>query len=381
MSAPLRLSVTGVGLACSLGLNAPDACAAAFAGLTRPGPMPGIDVFDSEEAVGVDLNVHAVPLLTEGFVDVARFARLGTAALADLMSRSEILDDGKTGICIALPSFYHLRRHEEAQAIADDEPPPPEPYALEADIRTEALRTQLVPTIRRFSDVSLHPSPGVTLFEGKAGFGSLLLSAARALQGGAISRCLVGGIDSFLDPLRVRALEQAGILLTPDNAAGAMPGEAAAFLLVERAREDSASPTLEGIELAQDVPFAPILNEPSEDAELPEPPPRPAGIGLANCLGTTRAAGLAEIETLYTSLNGATHRAFDWGCAQVRLSAASPFEPETVHPAMFFGDTGAATGPLAVCLADHARQRGWGSSSGVWLASDSGLRSSFRFSS
>ena len=374
---PLRLSVTGVGLACSLGFNAPDACAAAFAGLTRPGPMPGIDVFDSEEAVGVDLNVHAVPLLTEGFVDVARFARLGVSALDDLMSRTEIPTDGKTGICIALPSFYHLRRHEEAEAATED-PTPPEPYALEADIRTDALRTQLVPTLRRFLEVSLHPSPGVTLFQDEAGFGSLLLSAARALQGGAISRCLVGGIDSFLDPLRIEALQEAGVLLTPDNAAGAMPGEAAAFILVERASRDSASPTLEGVELAQDIPFAPLLEDPSDAEDPPEPPPRPAGVALAKCLSATRGVGMSEAQTLYTSLNGATHRAFDWGCAQVRLSAASPFEPELHHPVMSFGDTGAATGPLAVCLADHARQRGWGTSSAVWLANDSGLRSSFR---
>lgn len=360
----VRLSVTGVGMACSLGLDAPSACAAAFAGLTRPSPMTGVDVFDPEEGEGIDLNVHTVPFVTEGFVDVARFARLGTAALADLTSRTDIPADGKTGICIALPSGYHLRWYEQQQAAEDDAPPPPEPFALEADIRVEALRANLVPTLRRFSDITLHPSPGVTLFQDEAGFGSLLRTAARALQGGAISRCLVGGIDSATDPMTVRALQAAGVLLTPENAAGAMPGEAAAFLLVERARDGAEGLTLRGVAQAQGIPFVPGGEE------------RPAGAALSECLSTTRS--VSAIETLYTTLNGTSHRSFDWGCAQVRLGADGPFEPETIHPAISIGDVGAAAGPLAVCLADHARQRGWGArASAVFLGSDSGLRSSF----
>ncbi|MEO0559112.1 MAG: hypothetical protein AAF170_13120 [Bacteroidota bacterium] len=110
----VRLSVTGLGLACSLGLQAPDACAAAFAGLTRPSPMPGVDVFDPEEALGTDLNVHAAPFITEGFADVARYARLAEAALADLARRTEIPEDNKTGICIALPSGSYVRQLELA---------------------------------------------------------------------------------------------------------------------------------------------------------------------------------------------------------------------------------------------------------------------------
>lgn len=367
MTDEARLSVTGVGLVCSLALNAPDACAAAFAGLTRPTPMPGMDVFDSEEAVGVDLPVHAVPILTDGFVDVARFARLGAAALADLTRRTEIPNDARTGLCIALPSGYHLRRQEQ-EAAAEDPDPPKEPYALEADIRRDALREHLVPTIRRFSEVSLHPSPGVTLFEDEAGFGALLHTAWRALQGGAISRCLVGGIDSHLNPFTIRALQHAGLLLTPDNAAGSMPGEAAAFVLVERAGDHAEGLTIHGIAHAQDLPFA------------PESEARPAGVGLSDCLTQTLAATSVPVKTLYTSFNGTAHRAFDWGCAQVRLRAKAPFEPEVVHPASSLGDVGAATGPVTVALADHARQRGWGGPSAAWLSSDTGRRSSFRLS-
>lgn len=361
----VRLSVTGVGLACSLALNAPDACAAAVAGLTRPTPLPGVDVFDPEEAEGVDLNVHAVPLLTEGFVGVARFARLGVAALADLARRTEIPDDGKTGICIALPSGYHLRRYEQ-EAAAD--PPAPEPAPLVADLRTAALRERLVSTIRRFSDVTLHPSPGVTLFQDEAGFGSLLRTAARALQGGAITRCLIGGIDSLLDPETIGALQSAGLLLTPQNAAGVMPGEAAAFVLVERAGSDADGLTIGGVAQAQGVPFVPDADD------------RPAGVALSASLAATREATAGEIVTLYASLNGASHRSFDWGCAQVRLLADGPFEPTVEIPALAVGDVGAAVGPLSVALADHARQRGWGGTAAVALASDDGLRSSFSLS-
>ncbi len=368
MSTGVRLSVTGLGMVSSLGLEAPSACAAAFAGLTRPTPMPGVDVFDPEAGEGIDLAVYAVPMVTEGFVDVARFARLGVAALEDVTRRAEIPNDGKTGICIALPSGYHLRRHEQALALEDDDPPA-EPYDIEADIRLEALRAHLIPTIRRFSDVSLHPSPGVTTFQDEAGFGALLQTVARALEGGSISRCLVGGIDSSLDPDTIGALQSAGVLLTPENAAGVMPGEAAAFVLVERATDTADGLVLEGVAQAQGIPFVPGAHE------------RPAGVALSKSLAATRAATSRTVDTLYTSLNGTAHRAFDWGCAQVRLSADGPFEPTTVHPATSFGDIGAATGPLSVCLADHARRRGWGPpTSAVCLSSDSGLRSSFALS-
>ncbi|MEO0559113.1 MAG: hypothetical protein AAF170_13125 [Bacteroidota bacterium] len=230
----------------------------------------------------------------------------------------------------------------------------------------EALQMGLVETIRRFTDVGLHPSPGVTLFEDEAGFGALLRIAARALQGSTISRCLVGGIHSPLDPLSIAALQHAGVLHTPENAAGAMPGEAAAFLLVERAGASTEGLTLNGLAQTTDLPFIP------GEAE------RPAGVALSTCLAATQAASASSTDLLFTSLNGTAHRAFDWGCAQVRLSADGPFEPETIHPALSFGDIGAATGPMAVCLADHAHQRGrLPASTAVVLASDTGQRASF----
>ncbi|PAP75734.1 hypothetical protein [Rubrivirga marina] len=362
----VRLSVRGVGLACSLGLGAVDACAAAFAGITRPTPMPGVDVFDPEEAEGVDLAVHAAPFVTEGFSGVARMARLAGAALDDLASRADLPDDGRTGICVALPSGYHLRRLEQAEA-AEDPDPPPTPYALEADVRVEELRDRLVPTIRRFSKVALHPGPGATLFEDEAGFGALLRTADLALRGGAIRRCLVGGVDSPLDPATIRARDRAGVLFTPENSGGAAPGEAAAFVLVERADDRADGLTISGVAQGRDVPFVPD----GED--------RPAGVGLSRCLAATRAAEPGPIGAVYTSLNGAAHRAYDWGCALVRLAADGPFEPEAIHPATMVGAVGAATGPVAVALAEHARWRGWGPpAAAVWLASDAGPRASFR---
>jgi len=328
--------------------------------------MPGVDVFDPEEALGTDLSVHAAPMITEGFADVARFARLADAALADLTQRTDIPDDGKTGICIALPSGAPLRQLELARLAERGEGPPQPPNSLEADVRIEALQMGLVETIRRFTEVSLHPSPGVTLFEDEAGFGALLRIAARALQGSTISRCLVGGIHSPLDPRTIMALQHAGILLTPENTAGAMPGEAAAFLLVERADSSGEGLTIHGLAQATGIPF------------VPGEPERPAGVALSTCLAATRAASASSVDLLFTSLNGTAHRAFDWGCAQVRLGADGPFEPETIHPAMSFGDIGAATGPMAVCLADHAYQRGrLPSSTAVVLTSDAGQRASF----
>ena len=369
------LTVTGVGLACSLGLRADDACAAAHAGLTRPTPMPGLDVLDPAENEGTDLPVHAAPLIVDGFVGMTRFARLGTAALADLVRTTEVPDDGKTGICVALPSQYHLRAYEDWALTQEDLEGVVDPENRLSDLRTADLKAFLIPTLKRYADVPLHPSDGATLFQDEAGFGALLRIADQALQGGVLKRCLVGGIDSMLDPETIHARAEAGVLLTPENAGGAMPGEAAAFLLVERAgsvdrgRRTDSEPlvSIGGVAQTQGVP----LTRERED--------RPAGVALSECLAASRSTLAEDPETVYTGLNGTPHRAFDWGCARVRLQADDVgFEGAEVHPATSIGDVGAAAGPVAVCLAAHARQRRWTDRpSVVWLASDSGLRASF----
>ena len=373
MTAP-DLTVTGVGLACSLGLRADDACAAAHAGLTRPTPMPGLDVLDPAANEGTDLPVHAAPLVVDGFVGMTRLARLGTAALADLARTTDIPDDGRTGLCVVLPSQYHLRAYEDWALTQEDSEGVVDPENRTSDLRTADLKAYLLPTLKRYAGMSLHPSDGVALFEDEAGFATLLRIARRALEGGAIRRCLVGGLDSKLDPETIHALGHAGVLLSPENAGGAMPGEAAAFLLVERAegngrdRSDSgALASIGGIAQAEDA------------ALTPDREGRPAGVALSTCLAATRSALAAAPETVYTGLNGTPHRAFDWGCARVRLEADDlGFDAAEVHPATSVGDVGAATGPVAVCLAAHARQRGWTDRPAVvWLASDSGPRASF----
>jgi 3-oxoacyl-[acyl-carrier-protein] synthase-1 len=59
-----------------------------------------------------------------------------------------------------------------------------------------------------------------------------------------------------------------------------------------------------------------------------------------------------------SDLNGEPYRAIDWGNALVRRIRALA-EPVLWCPALWFGDTGAASGAVALCLAARAFERSY----------------------
>ena len=76
-------------------------------------------------------------------------------------------------------------------------------------------------------------------------------------------------------------------------------------------------------------------------------------------------------------LNGTERRALDWGHAIMRLRSKleSDLAVPLWLPAASFGDTGAAAGPVAICLAARGFDRGYAPNGNVvvWLSSESGL--------
>jgi len=76
--------------------------------------------------------------------------------------------------------------------------------------------------------------------------------------------------------------------------------------------------------------------------------------------------------------NGDNQRAMDWGSAQVHIEAQQKtlIIGDTVYPAAAFGDTGAASGALALCLAATAFERRYapGAIAAVLSSGDAGDR-------
>jgi 3-oxoacyl-[acyl-carrier-protein] synthase I len=101
------------------------------------------------------------------------------------------------------------------------------------------------------------------------------------------------------------------------------------------------------------------------------------GDGLAATFQQLFASGEVggPVAEVYSSMNGESHWAKEWGVGYLRNRAA--FQPEhgMHHPADCYGDVGAASGPLMVGLAALGIKAGYRrSSSLVYGSSDFGAR-------
>src|SRR5690606_272524 len=76
--------------------------------------------------------------------------------------------------------------------------------------------------------------PTVVIAGGRAAALVVLESAVAHLRQGQVSAALVGGVDSLIRGPVLQRLDAAGALKTEGNPHGVLPGEAAAFLVLER---------------------------------------------------------------------------------------------------------------------------------------------------
>ncbi len=349
--------VTGLGAASSLH-GVVTACAAARAGLARPRAIDGFSVVDEDTAEPAETSGFPHPFCTEGFQGAARRARLGIAALEDLLEYSGLPrgELANSALFLSLGSSYLQEvplsgpRDTREAWVAPSETP-----AWDAVLKL-LLRGSGLGFPARHRVVRGDEHPGSLLAVGEA----VALLRARAVE-----RCLIGGIDSFLERGRLETLSGLGLLKTPNASVGFMPGEAAAFFLLERY----------GTARRRGARVEAVLGPVSEAHEtLHRFADRPSvGMGLAEAM--QRALGALEPETpglLIHNLNGDPWRAMEWGSALVRLSAKAPVRELPLWvPAESFGETGAATGALSVCMGVRAFARGYAGTRHILVAMSS----------
>lgn len=146
---------------------------------------------------------------------------------------------------------------------------------------------------------------------------------------------LVGGVDTYLDPLLLAQLEKSGRLLM-DQGDGFIPGEGAAFVLLRR---NDAGP---GIQLGG------VANAQEPGHLKSETICR--GEGLTQAFGQTLAALQEPVASVFCGLNGENASGKEWGLSAVRLGSRLSTEFTLYHPADCYGDPGAASAPLLWCL-------------------------------
>jgi 3-oxoacyl-[acyl-carrier-protein] synthase-1 len=143
------------------------------------------------------------------------------------------------------------------------------------------------------------------------------------------------------------------MLKTSVNPVGFVPGEAAAFVLVERTEDTR---PMGSRPLASFV-CGPLV--PGAFHRLSDNPPD--GVVLAHAIRDLLAmqSPYAKVGLVIGDLNGDEYRAQDWGSALVRLRNAHGLADARMWiPALGFGETGSAAGALALCLAARTIERG-----------------------
>lgn len=341
----VEVCVVGLGAATAVGLTAPATAAAVRAGVVAFSDHPSL--VDRKGVPFVVANAQMEELEVK-----ERFARLALQAAAEALAPLMAL----SGEFRAIPAFIGL---------------PSARPGLPPDL-AESLSARLAKVGKskcRMSDVRCLPnghSAGLLAIED--GF--------VRIQGGASEFCLVGGVDSYLDPETLKWIEACEQLHAPDNAWGFIPGEAAGFCLLATA--DAAK--RHG--LATQGTIAAIAT--AHEGNLIKTESVCIGRGLTEAVRKVLANLRPEnvlIDDTICDQNGETYRADEYGFTLARTNKRFVDASSFLTPADCWGDVGAASGPLFVGLAAAAAKKQYakGPRTLVWTSSEGGERSAAIF--
>ncbi len=184
---------------------------------------------------------------------------------------------------------------------------------------------------------------------GHAGVGSVL--ADGATLGGNDKWLLVVAVDSYSDGARLNGLNDGGLLFSKETQFGFIPGEAAGILLLTQGDGSGRISSERGTRFTL-IGAGESIEPVTERQENETPFNAMSDSTFAACetaFGTDRSR---RISHWYADWNNSRYRATELSFAIHRTNASFLEEQlEPTYPALQFGDTGAAYGLLALCLA------------------------------
>jgi 3-oxoacyl-[acyl-carrier-protein] synthase-1 len=335
------IAVAGIGMISSVGLSAPEVGASARAGTMR---FTQTSIMDRryQPVTLAEVPEEGLPPLDEKLEGVgltgreARLVRLAEVALTECLST---LPAGSAAppLVVSLPESQTSKPLDEKRFVG-------------------ALAVQAGGFDRKHAE---------TFFRGRSGGLRAISRAADWLDAGA-PFVVAGGVDTYRDLYVLGALDMEGRLKSASNLDGFIPGEGAAFLLLTRPGSSGAgqaplallsgfSAALEPGHLYSDQPYR--------------------GDGLATALKAALSNGGGPIGDVYSTMNGESHWAKEWGVAFLRNRGRFLEDHGMYHPADAYGDAGAAAGPLMVGLAALGIREGYRRSPClVYASSDRGER-------
>ena len=377
MKSTNKVCIAGLGMVSSLGCDVRTSCAAARAGLTRVADLKCMNFqmsvgFGKETLDGLQaVSGNAVSGVGEGFVGAAKIVLLGGAALQDLLRNRPLSSNElvRTGIHLNLSDRYIEDEFSKShlEELEDSEPK----SLLPSQIWVEET-PGLIPKILKLHGILTPPEHQRIYYGGHTGIVSAIQDAIEKIERGFIDRCIIGGIESCLEPRFLEVASALNLLKTNDNPMGFIPGEAASFILFERIEARKAEQRSSHCEV-----MATAIAQDSNTIFSNEPPTGKALYQVFDQALEKDMAAREAIGLIIGDLNGNEHRAMDWGYAMIQLHRCCRIDDKPLWlPAVSFGEVGAATGAVAICMAVRGFERdyGYGQTVLLWLASENGER-------
>lgn len=330
------LTVRGIGLVTSVGLTAAASAAAARAGIVRTRPIDGLagglDGDTETEVAG-----HPIRGLTNGFEQTGRWLQMTHAALHDLAADTRTsIDAPEWETAALLPVLPH-----------------PERFGWPTADVPRIVEETFVDRLRQLTGIRAAFRQGWCSFGGNGLISAVALGRSILAERQA-ERLLVIAVDSLLDSISLRELVSQDRLKAAETPNGSMPGEGSACVVLDGLADDGGTSLLEtDVDGATE---APVLE--SDDPLLVA---NRRGIALAKLVDSWPDSVVRTSATLdaHPNLNGEEWRTHAWTAFRQALrSRPRGGHWSEVLAASSFGDTGAASPLISVCLAECARRRG-----------------------
>ncbi|TIV86412.1 MAG: hypothetical protein E5V78_14030 [Mesorhizobium sp.] len=188
------------------------------------------------------------------------------------------------------------------------------------------------------------------------------------MEQNGVQQVILGGVDSLVNDTDLGRLGRAGRLKGADNAQGLVPGEAAAFVRLTRAPEESARfhAVIQSVGLAQEKDNV-LSDRYSQGRAL-----------LSALRDAVNDSGLSEghINFVVSNSNGERYSGWEQLIARPRFYRTRREVLPVAYPAMTIGDIGTAGGALALMLAADSLLNDYapGPTAICEVASEKGLR-------
>lgn len=335
-----RVSIFGVGACTAVGLSAPSTAAAVRAGIAAMAAHPFMI-----DKMGAPMIVCASPLAPLHIRGADRFAALASAAYGEALAP----------LCA---------RHATAELtllLALPEQRPGMPDRLQR--RLGDVFASGMPGHLRIRDVVIHPA-------GHAGGLLCLEQALMIIRREPERLCLLGGVDSYLDPDSLEWLDATDQLHSETTIWGSCPGEGAAFCIL-------ASPDRGGhLGLQACVDVAAVASDLERATHGSAAVCTGQGLSSAFRKALDSLEPDVQIDQTICDMTGEAYRADEFGFAVLRTAKRFTPEADFITPADCWGNVGAASAPLFMILAAAAAQRRYaaGPHTLLFASSDAGQR-------